>query len=253
MNKVLSALILVLLYASCGDTGGTSQATDDAGATPARATPAGVKAAKEGTVNLPKEGTYVYDYESERRNAATPNATPQRSSSDAELSSKVTVNRDVVTIADQTTEGPAVATVKRRHADDGVYELSFETRAPQGTPGCTFENPIKILPIPLKEEALDSQSFEGDGTSCDGERKVTIEGPEDVKDADGAAWSTWRIVMVNTVRTTSGLSSRSTLTLWFSPDLGKEVKAESVAETLDADGQVAARGESTQLLKSYPT
>jgi hypothetical protein len=256
MKKLLSALVLVLLCASCNG-GGGSQATDDgdngpnADATPALATPRGVKAAKKGTVNVPKEGTYLYDYESERTSATTPNATPQRT--DAELSSKVTVSRDVVTVEDKTSENPAVATVQRRFADDGVYELSFRTKFPQGTSSCTFDEPTKVLPIPLKDAKMPDQSLAGDGSSCNGERDVTVEGPQSIKDADGVTWTTWRIEMTTTVKSPTGITSRNTLKTWFSPDLGKEIRAQSVAENLTADGQVAARGESTQLLKSYPT
>lgn len=258
MKKVLVAVALVVATAGCGNGDGGG---NGANGTPDAARPTGdgavttpgVRAAPQGRVNLPAEGTYRYEYTAESTNNTLPDATPQRADDDARLTSEVTVEGEVVTISDETTEGPAVATVNRRLAEDGVYDLSFETTSPRGTAGCTFDEPVQILPIPLEEREFEPQPFAGDGASCDGERKVTVEGAEDIQDAQGTTWSTWKVVMENTVRSNVGLSSTSTLTAWFSPDLGKEIKIESVAETIDPEGQVAARGESSQLLSRYPT
>lgn len=251
MKKAVCALAFVGLFAACaGDEGPEVAATDRADRT---ATSPDVKEAKAGTVNVPKEGTYTYEYESESSNAATPDATPRRSSPDAELSSEVSVDGDLVTIADKTTEGPAVATVKRRYGDDGIVELSFELEAGDSSSGCVFSKPIEVLPIPLETGNADAQPFAGRGNACEGERTVEVGDREKVEDADGVTWDTWKVTTTNVLRTDVGLTSRSTLTTWLSPDLGKEIRMSSVVEVQNAQGQTQQRGETLSVLKSHPT
>jgi hypothetical protein len=265
MRKALIAVVLILTLGGCADDGGGSgngagngngaDATDDArstdGADDGGAAPK-VKAAEPGTVNEPIAGSYRYEYTSERTDMTRPDATPQRSDDDAELRRRVSISDDVVTVADQTTEGSAVATVERRHADDGVYELSTELETNDGSAACTYDEPILILPVPPEDREIDPQSLQGEGSICNGERIVTVEGPEDVQDADGTTWTTWKVTMATEIRSQTGVSSRNSLTAWIAPDLGLEVKVESVAEALDGEGDVAVRGESSQLLTSHP-
>ena len=261
MRTRFAALCLgaLVLFAGCGDAG------DDTGEPPARTQEGGpdgaddaagtprVSRAAEGEVNRPGEGRYVYSYESESTNAATPTASPRRSSPDAELTSTVSHDGDVVVTQEKSSEGPAVATSRWRWDDDKVVELSFETKAGTGAgAGCEFETPIEVLHLPIKEEKFETQEFDGTGTSCDGERTVEVEAQEDTEDANGTRWSTWRIRVETQVRS-SGVTNRSTIIRWFSPDLGKDVRTETTSELLNPDGDVSARGESTSVLKTYPS
>ena len=203
-------------------------------------------------VNRPREGTYVYDYASESTNASTPTASPRRAAEEAELTSKVSHDGDVITTEEKSSEGPAVATSRWRWSDDGAVELSFETKTQQATSGCRFEKPIEMLRIPIKAEKFEKQSFDGTGTSCNGERTVTVERMEDVEDEEGKTWPTWRMVIETSVRG-QGLTNRSTVVRWFSPELGKDIKIETTSELVNASGSVSARGESTSVLKAYPS
>lgn len=251
MRPKVAALCMgaVLLAVACGNADRTPspQAT-----TPGAVRTPEVSPAEPGRVNVPAEGAYVYDYESQATNAATPEATPRRSSLGAELTSEVSLADDVVTIAQQTTEGPAVATTQNRYDEDGVYELSYETRAGDAASGCEFSTPIRTVPVPLEETELDAQPFDGTGAGCDGERTVVVQGEEDVRDAEGVTWSTWRIEVTNIVRST-GLTSQSTLTRWFSADLGTDIRTSSVVESIDPEGRVTTRGETSTVLKSHPS
>lgn len=257
MKKTLIALCLTtaMLASACGGgDGGGDTAGDDRPATTAgdgTARTPDVEAAEEGRVNVPEEGTYVYEYSSEQQNASTPDATPRRSKEGAELRREVSVSDDVITTADRTSEGSAVATVKRKIEEDGVYELSFETKTDQGTSGCTFSEPIRMIPIPLAEGELDAQPLEGEGGSCDGERTITVEGREETEDAEGVTWTTWRIEVETVVRG-EGITNRSTDTRWFSPDLGTDIRVEGLAEFVNPEGDTVARASSTSVLKSRP-
>ncbi len=260
MRTKLAALCLgtLALFSACADAGNDTAGPEgedgdpDATATAAaRGTPA-VERAAEGEVNRPKEGEYVYSYESESTNAATPTASPRRSSPDAELISAVNEDGDVTTTNEKTTEGAATASSQWRWSDDRVVELSFETKTSQGSAGCKFDTPIEVLRLPIKKEKYDTQEFDGSGTSCDGQRTITIEDTEDTKDDGGTTWSTWRIRIETEVRAT-GVTNRSTIIRWFSPDLGKDIRTETTSELVNASGGVSARGESTSVLKTYPT
>lgn len=260
LSAILAVVLALALAAgACSDGGdGATPTTSGTAASPGNRAPTGegkpddVPVAPEDGANRPEEGTYLYRYESEVTNASTPDATPRRSKDDAVLTSEVTVDGEVVTIAERTTEGKAVATVVRRYTDEAIVEESFETEAPQGSSGCDLSDPITVIPFPLEATDVPTERFSGEGSSCDGERTVEVIGQEEVTDAEGRAWSTWKIVTENVVRSGVGVTSRSELTTWFSPALGKEIKSESVVESINAEGQVGARGETSTLLVSYP-
>lgn len=211
-----------------------------------------VDAAPEGGVNRPREGTYAYAYESRQTNTATPDATPRRSKPNATFTSKVSRDGDVYTFADNSSEGPAVATRRQRWEDDRVLEVSSEITANDKKAGCTYSEPIEVLRIPLKKEKLEPQELRGSGTNCNGTRTIAFEEREDVLDDAGLTWSTWRITSETVIKTDVGLTQRSTDTRWFSPDLGKEVKLEGVTEYIDPDGKVTVRAEQSVLLTSFP-
>jgi hypothetical protein len=256
MKKALSAVALLLLVTACGGGGGSADETDRPqapGTTDPKQSDPGrpddVKAAPDEGINRPADGTYLYTYETE---VTQPQKSPRRSTPDAELSSKVTIDGDVVTIAERSTEGSAVATVKRRYTEQGVVELSFGTKTEQGSTGCELSEPLTVVPLPLEKGELDPERIDGEGASCEGERTVSVGDAEEIEDASGNMWSTRRVKIENVVRSV-GLTSVSALTLWFSPDLGREIKTSSIAENVNAEGNVVIRGETNTLLKSYPS
>jgi hypothetical protein len=243
----------------CGSRGGTDGTADGApgGGSQAGAPeidaviPEGVKEAPEGGVNKPVEGEYRYRHTSETINAATPDAPPRTSSPDAEWQSTISYDGDVVVTADKISTGSAVSTVKSTWDDDAVREISFETKTDRGTGGCTFDEPVIVLSLPIEEGKLPEQDLEGDGTNCSGTRTIAVERREDTTDANGHTWPTWRIKVTTTVEAT-GLTKTSTDTRWFSPDLGKDVRLKGVTEFVNPSGGVAARATNEIVLKRYP-
>jgi hypothetical protein len=258
MRRMLPAVCIGLsLLVACGGGGTADQADRTTSEATAKAPeldatpPADVKAAAEGKVNRPTEGRYLYTLSSSTTNAATPDSPARTSSPDAEFQSTITYDGDVVITQDRIKDSSGVATVKRRWTDDAIEELSFETKTDRGSGGCTFDEPAVVLSIPVKTGKLPAVTFEGEGTNCNGSRKISVERQEDAIDASGSAWPTWRIRAETVVKST-GLTNKSTNTQWFSPDLGKEVRATSVSEYINPSGGVAARAESEILLKTYP-
>lgn len=258
-TRVIVAASCALIATACG--GGSGNGDGDVRARGETAPADGegatrtpdIDAAPEGGVSLPREGTYVYHFESRQTNAATPNATPRRSSPDAEFTSKVSVEDDVATFVERTSEGDAESTRELRWHDDGVVELSLALRANEQTSGCDYDEPLMLLRIPIKKERLPKQELSGTGQACGGERTVTVEGQEDVLDDVGLTWKTWKIeIDTVVVPKGAGLTRRSTETRWFSPDLGREIRSEAENEYIDPDGKVAIRNEQSLLLTSFP-
>ncbi len=252
------ALLLASLAAGCGggnDSNGA--APDEPGATSSGADQASsdatpdVERAAKGEVNRPKEGTYVYAYRTEQTNAAVPDSTPRRSKADSQLTSTVSNKGDVTTTKDTSSEGPAVFTQRTRWDNDGVVDLSATLDSPQSSAGCEYDPPLQSIRLPLKKATLPLQKLAGKGASCIGERTITVEKEESVKDARGVSWPTWRI-KIETVVTQPGLTKNNTDTRWFSPDLGKDVRIEGLAEYRNSDDELTISAESSSVLKSYP-
>lgn len=116
--------------------------------------------------------------------------------------------------------------ILRIWANDGVFEYGISSKR-GGT--CTWNPPIELLPLPIRSGELSPQRFEG--TDCDavGTSNVRIEGDELVADASGKRWKTSKIVEDRLVRS-SGAQSRETGTMWFSTELGVEIKSVRTVE-----------------------
>jgi hypothetical protein len=114
-----------------------------------------------------------------------------------------------------------------------------------------FDESVVVLRFPIKEGKLPMQNFKGTGTNCDGERTITIEGREDVRDGEGRVWPAWRIE-VDTVVKSVGLTNNQKDTRWFSPDLGKDIKIKGSGRYINPSGVVAAQATNEIVLKSYP-
>jgi hypothetical protein len=262
MKTKLTAVCLgLLLLAACGG-GGTDGADDTANGSPEASIsanapeidatiPTDVKEAPEGGANKPMQGAYVYTLTSETTNAATPDSPARTSPPDAEWTSTISYDGDVVVTKDKTSEGSAVSTVERTWDDDAVRELSFGTKTSEGEGSCTFDEPVVVLKLPIEEGKLPKQDFKGEGVNCNGERTITVEKRDDVTDANGHVWPAWRIKVETTVKAT-GLTKTSSDTRWFSPDLGKDVRVKGITEYVNPSGGVAARAVSEIALKEYP-
>jgi hypothetical protein len=262
MRSKLLALFIglaLLAAAACGDGGSTDDGVADGNnGGPSASAPADgpvktpkVKAAAASGVNRPKEGVYEYEFASQSTNASTPDATPKRSSPDAELRSTVSYEGDDTVTADKTSEVDATSTVVHRFTDDAVLEISFKLETEQGSGGCTYSEPIEILPIPIEKTTIPKQTYEGRGASCGGERTIAIERQTTVKDAAGTTWKVW-LIRVDTQGTSAGLTKKTVDMRWFSPDLGKDIRYEQSNDYINEAGAVAAHSEASSLLKAYP-
>lgn len=214
--------------------------------------PTGVKKAPTGKINAPANGEYSYEYSTEDTNAATPQATPRRSKPDAQLHRTVSRDGDVIETADQSTEGPAVATIRQKLESDGLFDLGAKIVAGKNQSSCDYESPLLNIRFPLKAGSYPKQAFTGKGNSCAGERTIKVVGKEVVKDANGLAWSTWRIEIDTTVRGT-GLTKVNHDTRWYSPDLGEDIKFDGSAKYINAQGGTSLTATQHSLLLAYPT
>jgi hypothetical protein len=258
MKKALSALVLVALFAACGNSGSngsddTPEAPGSADATSgdpsSTARPAGVKAAPRDGINRPIDGSYVYAFDG---SSERPSASPVQAPEDAEFTSKVTNDGDKMTTADQTSIGTTVSTTAYQWGDDAVSELSIETKSNAGTVGCKLDEPVDVIRIPIKKGEFGAQTYKGTGVACDRTKDVNVLRQENVEDAEGRSWSTW-VFEVTTVGKSPGLTEEFTETKWFSADLGKDIKTEVETVGTDAAGKEAYRAQTSTLLKSYPT
>lgn len=260
-TKLTAVLVGLLLLAACGGGNGGeggrasgSPAGEVAGDAPAidAKIPDDVEEAPDGGANKPPEGRYTYTLATKTTNAATPDAPPKTSPPDASWTSTITYEGDVVVQEDKLSTGPGVSTVKRRWDDDAVRELSFGTKTPQGEGSCTFDEPVVVLELPIEEGTVPTQKFKGEGTNCNGERKIAVVKRDDAIDANGHVWPTWLITVETTVKGT-GITSRAKDSRWFSPDLGKDIRDEGITEYINPSGGVAARAETEIVLAEYPT
>lgn len=261
-TKLLAVCLGLLLLAGCGGRANNNSTHDTAKGSPGASTsanapeidatiPKDVEEAPEDGVNEPREGVYTYTLTSESTNAATPDTPKRTSPPDAEWTSTISYEGETVVTKDKSSEGSGVATVVRTWDEDAVRELSFGTKTPQGEGSCTFDEPFVVLKLPIEEGKLPKQDFKGEGANCNGQRTITVEKRDDASDANGHVWPTWLIKVATTVEGT-GLTVVSEDTRWFSPDLGKDIRAKSVAEYVNPSGGVAARAVTELALKDYP-
>jgi hypothetical protein len=121
-----------------------------------------------------------------------------------------------------------------------VVELSNETVIGGNRRACSYDPPIEIMHIPIRVEEFREQ--ESGGPGCEATNAVNVVGREDTEDATGKTWSTWVIErqILSGDRTDEERH-------WFSPDLGHDVRVETVTES------GGRRTETAQLLRSYPS
>lgn len=215
------------------------------GAAPTQTT----KPAAEGGVNTPKDGRYVYEYKGQSSNPFNPGAPPQ--DFDGELTSEYTHSGNVYTRETTNSEQPGRQTTRSRWEPAQILLLSIKIETAGGDFNCTYDPPLVIAKIPIKPEKFPTQHFEGEGNACNGKLDITVERQENVTDATGRSWPTWR-VLVDLEVGNEQFTNRSRQTQWFSPDLGIEVRTDGTSETEVRSPPGKFTGNATTVLKSHP-
>jgi hypothetical protein len=257
MNKrmLIAAVALGFVLVACGresydtlDVGGSTRPTPSATSTPkatttpaasatpvATATAAGAAAtqapsgevpkAAEGQINRPKAGRYVYDLTGEQTNPLNPSAPPEKFAPGAQTTLQTSHQGNVTTDESTSSEQAGRAVYKSRWESTKVSLLSINLESQAGSLNCTFDPPLVIVHIPIKPEKFPTQSLKGSGNACNGKVDITVEGRENVKDATGRSWSTWRVKVRQEVKTDQ-LTTVGDEIRWFSPDLGTQVRTQ---------------------------
>lgn len=210
---------------SSGDAGAGGQEDDpagnDAGDGSGSQQP---QAAGEGQVNRPATGDYVYDLDGTTTDPFNPAG--REYPDDATQTVEVSRDGDVYSSKTTNSEESGASTTRVRWEADRALLLMTKQEQPGVTFSCTFEPPVEILHIPIRAETFPTQQWSSD--NCEGTTDITVVGEEDVQDANGNTWSTWRIEQETDYTFRSGQGTATgTLqtTTWFSPDLGNGVKS----------------------------
>ncbi len=276
-KMLISAVAFGFVLVACGREGGdlsqltestaapratataAATATPTASATPSptaagTAAPAATQApsdqvpqAAEGQVNRPKAGRYVYDISGESTSPFAPG--PQKFPSGSQTTTRIT--RSGNTNTDETTSSAQAGRVvaKSRWEASKVLLLSYTVEQSGQTLTCTFSAPLEIIRIPIKSETFPTQNLSGQGNACGGTLKITVEGKENVKDAAGKTWSTWRVKVRQEVKNNQ-LTTTADETRWFSPDLGVQVRSQSNQSGSFSGANFSSK--TTSALRSHP-
>jgi len=240
-----------------GDPSGSGATTAPGGASATQApaaTPAPVKKASEGEVNRPRAGSYVYDLDGRGTGpgCTDPNgcATPDGATSTDEVS----YSGDVMTVKTTSSEGSGATTTRFRWEAKRLLLLQIRTDTAFGSFGCTFEKPVTVAKFPIKVESYGKQTWKGDG--CEGSSTIEIVGQEDVKDASGKTWKTWKSNQ-DTVYDFGSVSGTIDGMQWQSPDLGWTIRSQEESDGTITGGGPGGTGanfqvEGTTALKSHP-
>lgn len=209
--------------------------------------------APEGEVNRPKTGKYVYDLEGTRKNPFCPAGCEYPD--DATRTTEISADGDVYTAKATNSEEAGSTTSRARWESNRVLLLFTKIEGPVQF-SCTFEPPVEILHMPVKAETFPAQPWSSD--DCEGTTKITVVAEEDVQDANGKTWPTWKIEQETDYRFEGDqgtASGKTRSTTWLSPDLGTAVKSH---ERNDGEfaGQTGTRSpidsDTTTTLKRHP-
>lgn len=180
-----------------------------------------------GEITPPEPGTYVYEISGRSLDPDDPERV-LNSVDRVELIEEVTADGDTFT-SEITTEGsPGVVTrIETRWERDRLLLVSSDTESEAGGSTCAFEPPVTVTRIPIRAGDLPTQTWETEG--CSGSIDVSVVGRATAPDATGQRWETWKLE-VRTETSAPGVSTVETETRWLSPELGKEIRSERVAE-----------------------
>lgn len=182
------------------------------------------QAAGEGQVNPPQTGDYVYDLDGTSTDPFNPAG--REYPDDATATVELSKDGDVYTSKATNSEDPGANTTRIRRGPDRALLLFTKQERPGVSFSCTFQPPVEILHIPIRAETFPTQEWSSDG--CEGTTDITVVGKEDVTDANGETWSTWKIEQETdyTFRSEQGTATGTIRTTnWLSPDLGTSVKS----------------------------
>jgi hypothetical protein len=211
-------------------------------------------AAEPGQPNRPRAGTYVYDLSGQASDPLNPAGPPRSFPDDAEVQSEISWDGDIQTVVTTNSEAPGRTTTRWRWSADRLEFLSIRTQMPGGDFGCVFEPPILAANFPIQTGSLPDQSWGCEDSDGSGETSITIEGQEDVQDANGQTWSTWR-VSTSTQFDFGQVRGNQESTSWMSPDLGVDIRSEG-SQDGEFGGPVGAQSfasEQQTALKRYPS
>jgi hypothetical protein len=207
--------------------------------------------ASQGGLDLPKDGSYVYNLEGTSTDPTNPTAPPRAYK--GTLTRQYSHSGNVVTEEQTTDQSPGRTTQRYRFEATRVVLLSVRVESPQGDFSCDFDPPLLVAHVPVRPEKIPTQQFKGSGNACNGTLDVEILRKEDAKDANGRSWSTWRI-HVKTSTKSGQFSLTADNTLWRSPDIGVDIRSDGTSSGQIGSGPTGAKfkGTAKAALKSYP-
>lgn len=234
-----------------GRSDGTDGDTDGGDAQQPQATSKPVQPAPEGGVNQPPTGTYTYDLSGTYQD---PTMVSEKSyDSDDRLIQELSRSGNTYTGKSRTNseDDNMTSTQRTRWESDKVLLTYLAVSAPPFVDfECTITPPVEFLHIPMKAETFPKQQWNNEQDDCSGSLELTVVGKEDIKDATGKTWTTWKIDNTTSYRFSGGLQGTLTGTAWFSPDLGTMIKADERNE--GTAGQGDFHSHQVTLLRKHP-
>lgn len=235
------------------DEGEPEAQTDEGGDQP-ESTQAPAEPQGSSGVNPPSDGTYAYDLEGSMTDTFNPAGPPREYSADAEAIVDVTHSGDVYTLESSNTENPGVSTTKLKWESSRVLLLSLKMETGGGDFGCVFDPPIVATKLPPAPEAYATQDWQCKDSEGSGSTDITIVGQEDVTDAKGQTWSTWK-AETHSEFNYGEVSGVLDITRWTSPELGTDIRTVENSEgefELGAGQTQSFTSESRTVLKRHP-
>jgi hypothetical protein len=171
-----------------------------------------------GAVNRPKAGVYVYTLTS-TKGPTLP--------AGLERIETLSVSGDKYTSVISDNKNSNRVTYTRGWSSTGETLIAADVSTQTGGIQCAYNPPPRVLPIPLKVETLPRQTYSAPNLRCAGSKDIKVVGQETVKDGKGHSWSTYRID-----ERTNESSTSTTQIHWFSPELGADIRSESVSSSL---------------------
>ncbi|MEX0874729.1 MAG: hypothetical protein WD646_09075 [Actinomycetota bacterium] len=163
----------------------------------------------EGGVNRPQTGLYVYELTSTGE-TEVPAGT--------KITIDVSADGDLFTTLQTNNRNSNTAAVKEQWDANRVLRISTTVKVGDDEGVCVFEPSVETIRIPLKVEVYPDQEWSGE--NCEGTTTIRVTRQQNVEDAGGRVWPTWKIE-----EKTMG-ESRTHLVRFFSPALGVDIRTE---------------------------
>jgi hypothetical protein len=229
------AACIVLVFTACSSKGTSNRAggtgTPGAGASArpgAQASPGAASSGATAPVRRPQAGEYVYDLEG-RSGTPVPKGT--------QITEKVSASGDAYTVDVSNNRNSNTRQFIYKWSSDRVLQTFVQSTINGVTKKCTYQPPLEALHIPIRAEKFPTQKWES--KECTGQLDIEIFGQEEVEDATGRSWVTWRIETRNE-------SGEPIETRWFSNELGRDVRI--LATTVISGTKTVTE----TVLRSYP-